>query len=92
MLIKIERGFHASGMSEEEITSSGTTAMKQDSNAKVDRRDLLRALGAGAVVAPGAQVSEAQAYSENNVEKRKARYQADSADVKAFYRVNNYPK
>jgi class 3 adenylate cyclase/phosphoglycerate-specific signal transduction histidine kinase len=82
----------ASGMSEEEITSSGRIAMKQDSNAKVDRRDLLRALGAGVVVAPGAQVSEAQAYSENNVEKRKARYQADSADVKAFYRVNNYPK
>jgi hypothetical protein len=87
-LIKIERGFHASGMSEEEITSSGRTAMKQDSNAKV-RRDLLRALGAGA---SSAQVSEAQAYSENNDEKRKARYQADSADVKAFYRVNNYPK
>jgi hypothetical protein len=39
-----------------------------------------------------AQVSDAQAYSENNVEQRKARYQADSADVKAFYRVNNYPK
>src|SRR5215831_4169679 len=58
-LIKIERDFHASGMSEEEITSSGRTAMKQDSNAKVDRRDLLRALGASAV-APGAQVSEAQ--------------------------------
>jgi hypothetical protein len=91
-LIKIERGFHASGMSEEEITSSGRTAMKQDSNAKVDRRVLLRALGASAVVAPGAQVSEAQADSENNDEKRKARYQADSADVKAFYRVNNYPK
>jgi hypothetical protein len=91
-LIKIGRGFHASGMSEEEITSSGTTAMKQDSNAKVDRRDLLRALGAGAVVAPGALVSEAQADAENNDEKRKARYQADSAEVKAFYRVNNYPK
>ena len=60
--------------------------MKQDSNAKVDRRDLLRALGAGA---SSAQVSEAQAYSENNDEQRKARYQADSADVKAFYR---YPK
>ena len=65
--------------------------MKQDSNAKVDRRDLLRALGASAVAA-GAQVSEAQADSENNDEKRKARYQANSADVKAFYRVNNYPK
>jgi hypothetical protein len=43
-------------------------------------------------VVAGAQVSEAQADSENNDEKRKARYQADSADVKAFYRVNNYPK
>jgi hypothetical protein len=37
-------------------------------------------------------VAEAQPDSENNDEKRKARYQADSADVKAFYRVNNYPK
>jgi hypothetical protein len=66
--------------------------MKQDSNAKVDRRDLLRALGAGAMMAPSAQVSEAQADSENNDEKREARYQADSEDVKAFYRVNNYPE
>ena len=68
--------------------------MKKDRNAKVYRRDILRALGAsaGAVAAPGALVSEGQAYSENNDEKRKARYQADSADVKAFYRVNNYPK
>jgi hypothetical protein len=66
--------------------------MKQDSNAKVDRRDLLRALGAGAMVAPSAQVWEAQADSENKDERRKARYQPDSADVKAFYRVNNYPK
>jgi len=65
--------------------------MKQNCNAKVDRRDVLRALGAGAVMAPCAQVSEAQDDSENHVEKRKARYQADSADVKAFYRVNNYP-
>ena len=66
--------------------------MKQDSNAKVDRRDLLRALGAGAVVLPSAQVSEAQAYSESNDEKRKTRYKADSEHIKAFYRVNNYPK
>src|SRR6516164_7929680 len=86
-LIKIERGFHASGMNHQ-----GGLAMKQDRNAKVDRRDLLRALGASAVVAPSAQMSEAQADSENKDEKRKARYQADSADVKAFYRVNNYPK
>ena len=44
------------------------------------------------MVVPSAQVSEAQADSENNDEKREARYQADSEDVKAFYRVNNYPK
>ena len=43
--------------------------MKQDCNAKVDRRDLLRALGAGAVMAPCAQVSEAQDDSENHDEK-----------------------
>ncbi len=66
--------------------------MKQDSNAKLDRRDLLRALGAGAMVAPSAQVWDARADSENEDERRKARYQPDSADVKAFYRVNNYPK
>lgn len=68
--------------------------MKQDSKAKVGRRDFLRVLGvsAGAAVTPAVLVSEAHANSENNDEKRKARYKADSADVKAFYRVNHYPK
>jgi len=67
--------------------------MKQDSKAKVGRRNFLRVLGvsAGAAVAPAVLVSEAHADSENNDEKRKARYKADSADVKAFYRVNHYP-
>ena len=68
--------------------------MKQDSKAKVGRRDFLRVLGvsAGAAVTPAVLVSEAHANSENNDEKRKARYKADSEDVKAFYRVNHYPK
>ncbi len=68
--------------------------MTQDSKAKVARRGFLRALGVSAVAAasPAAFVAEARADSENNDEKRKARYQADSADVKAFYRVNHYPK
>ena len=68
--------------------------MRGQSKAQVDRRDLLRALGvgAGAAVTSGALVAEAQADSESNDEKRKARYNANSADVKAFYRVNNYPK
>jgi hypothetical protein len=37
-------------------------------------------------------VTEAHADSGTGDEKRKARYQADSDDVKAFYRVNHYPK
>jgi hypothetical protein len=37
-------------------------------------------------------VSEAQADSGTSDEKRKARYDANSEDVKAFYRVNHYPK
>jgi hypothetical protein len=67
--------------------------MKQDSKARVGRRDFLRVLGvsAGAAVTPAVLISEAHADSENNDEKRKARYKADSEDVKAFYRVNHYP-
>lgn len=65
--------------------------MKQDNKAKIDRRDLLRVLGAGAA-SPVALVSEAQADSGTSDEKRKARYDANSEDVKAFYRVNRYPK
>ncbi|MFY9771789.1 MAG: twin-arginine translocation signal domain-containing protein [Xanthobacteraceae bacterium] len=68
--------------------------MKQGNKAKIDRRDLLRALGvgAGAAASPVALVTEAQADSGTNDEKRKARYDANSEDVKAFYRVNHYPK
>ena len=68
--------------------------MKQDSKAKVGRRDFLRVLGAGAGAAatPAVLVTQARADSENNDDKRKARYKADSEDVKAFYRVNHYPK
>jgi hypothetical protein len=66
--------------------------MKQDNKAKIDRRDLLRVLGAGAAASPVALVSEAQADSGTSDEKRKARYDANSDNVKAFYRVNHYPK
>jgi len=66
--------------------------MTQDNKAKIDRRDLLRALGAGAAASPVALVREAHADSGTNDEKRKARYDANSDDVKAFYRVNRYPK
>ena len=66
--------------------------MTQDNKAKIDRRDLLRALGAGAAASPVALVREAHADSGTDDEKRKARYDANSDDVKAFYRVNHYPK
>jgi hypothetical protein len=66
--------------------------MKTDK--KVGRRDFLRALGAGAgvaVAASGPLAETATADSESNDEKRKARYQANSPDVQAYYRVNRYP-
>ena len=64
------------------------------SESKVRRRDFLRALGAGAGVAvsvSAAQVEEAAADGEAADEKRKARYQANSPHVQAYYRVNRYP-
>jgi hypothetical protein len=68
--------------------------MKPDNKAKIDRRDLLRVLGvgAGAAASPVALVGQAQADTGTSDEKRKARYDANSDDVKAFYRVNHYPK
>jgi hypothetical protein len=67
--------------------------MKEDSKVKVGRRDFLRVLGvgAGAAVTPAALMSEAEADTESNSEKTKARYQANSEHIKAFYRVNGYP-
>jgi hypothetical protein len=63
------------------------------SKTKIGRRDFLRVLGAGAGVAaaPAALVSEAKAQTENNDDKRKPRYKADSPHIKAYYRVNHYP-
>ena len=67
--------------------------MKTEPKANLARRNFLRALGAGASVAvtPAVLVTEAKADSESNEEKRKARYKADSAEVKTYYRVNRYP-
>lgn len=66
--------------------------MTQKNKTKIDRRDVLRALGAGAAATPVALVTQARADSGTSDEKRKARYDANSEDVKAFYRVNHYPK
>lgn len=68
--------------------------MKQDKTTTVGRRDFLRKVGIGTVGA-GATLAtplmtSARADSENNDEKRKARYK-ETDHVKAYYRVNRYP-
>jgi hypothetical protein len=68
--------------------------MKKEKRVKVGRRDFLRRIGIGTVGA-GASLATplmmpAQADSENNDEKRKARYK-ETDHVKAYYRVNRYP-
>ena len=68
--------------------------MKSRNGAKLDRRDVLRALGVGAgaaTAAAGGLATPATADSETNDEKRKARYQ-ETEHVKTYYRVNRYPR
>jgi len=67
--------------------------MKQQGKTTVGRRDFLRAMATGAGVAAvsaGPLAGTAAADSENNDEKRKARYK-ETDHVKAYYRVNRYP-
>jgi GH24 family phage-related lysozyme (muramidase) len=68
--------------------------MRQGKKTTVDRRDFLRKAGVGTVGAGAtlttALLTDAQADSESNDEKRKARYR-ETDHVKAFYRVNRYP-
>jgi hypothetical protein len=79
------------------VTRNAHEAFKEDvamqnEKTKVGRRDVLRALGVGAGAAAMAPTlaSEARADTENDTEKRKARYQ-ETDHVKAYYRVNRYP-
>jgi hypothetical protein len=46
---------------------------------------------AGAAVAGSVTPEPAAAKSVDLKDKRRARYQADSAEVRNFYRVNSYP-
>ena len=67
--------------------------MKTERKATVGRREFLRALGAGAGVAvttAAPLATGAKADTENNDEKRKARYK-ETDHVKKFYSVNRYP-
>jgi hypothetical protein len=64
-------------------------AVENRLNLGIARRDLLRVLAAGAAAATTSACASAEAG--DFPDKRKARYQADSADVQSFYRVNRYP-
>jgi hypothetical protein len=65
------------------------TNMNRSDAAKIARRDLVRVLAVGAAAATTSACAWAEAAKFPD--KRKARYQADSADVQSFYRVNRYP-
>jgi len=68
--------------------------MKEQEKEKLGRRDFLRAMGVGAglAVAAGAPLATEAVAAESDADKRKARYQANSADVQSYYRTNRYPK
>jgi len=60
----------------------------------IGRRQLLRT-GVLGIIATAISARESDAVAadtETNSEKRKARCQANSAEVQNFYRVNRYPK
>jgi hypothetical protein len=57
----------------------------------IRRRDLLRFAIVGAAAANAGASKTATAAPVNLAEKRKARYQPNSPEVKNFYRVNKYP-
>ena len=68
--------------------------MRDEKKTTGGRRDFLRKVGIGTVGA-GATLANpligpAQADSETDQEKRKARYK-ETDHVKAYYRVNRYP-
>ena len=67
--------------------------MKERSIVSVRRRDLLglAIAGVGAAATSAMMLEPAAAKPVNLQEKRKARYQANSAEVRNFYRVNAYP-
>jgi hypothetical protein len=70
----------------------GGLAMTSQRKDKLARRDFLRIMGVGAGLAATAAVPLATeaAATESEAEAKKARYKADSEDVKNFYRVNRY--
>jgi len=68
-------------------------SMPENFERKFPRRDLLRLAmaGTGAALISSQLPEPASAQSVDLKGKRRARYQADSAEVRNFYRVNSYP-
>ncbi|HVI63488.1 MAG TPA: twin-arginine translocation signal domain-containing protein [Bradyrhizobium sp.] len=68
--------------------------MRDEKKTTGGRRDFLRKVGIGAVGAGATLatplITPAQADSESDQEKRKARYK-ETDHVKTYYRVNRYP-
>jgi hypothetical protein len=76
--------------------------MSEGTKNMAERRGFLKALGLGGAAAAAVGVAEAAgpiradavpagtARKENEADRLKARYQANSAHVQAFYRTNRY--
>jgi hypothetical protein len=67
--------------------------MKERLKTNIRRRDLLSLTiaGVGAAAASTAMPATVAAKPVDLKDKRRARYQANSAEVRNFYRVNAYP-
>jgi hypothetical protein len=65
---------------------------KSGASRSMRRRDVLRTLGVGAAAAVGASTAPVEPAAAEKDNKRKARYQPNSADVQNYYRVNRYPQ
>jgi hypothetical protein len=67
--------------------------MQHNSHKNIGRRDLLRLViaGVGATATSSLLPEPASAKPVDMKDKRRARYQANAAEVQDFYRVNSYP-
>ena len=72
----------------------GRTLMKERFSTVLRRRDLIRAMMTGTAAAATANfvvLETTVAKPSTTRDKRRARYQPNSAEVRNFYRVNRYP-